>query len=158
MKPLLEKQMPPKAFYVLGMNWYCYVEPSESDLSLDNEDLLTEVCAKAVEVYLGLRHNDTLTIMDTEIEPMIGILFAVTIKGQEDADNSYQYVPSYMALANAGRYRESLVAKQAYDKFIADLDATIGGTKKSKLKQDEPIAIPAKVPRKPRKKKNPPKE
>lgn len=132
MNDLLEKQMPPKSFYVLGTNWYCYVEPSESDLEflLKAEDFYIEICTKAIEAFFGERENDTLTVIDKEREPMIGVLLAICNKGDEENEDNFQYQPSYLSLGNCAKYKSSHNAMKAYVEFRKDVEEAL--KKKSK--------------------------
>ena len=119
MTELLEKQMPPKSYFVMGANWTCYIEPKKEDLeNLNDEDFKVEVCTRAVEVFLGMSQNDTLAIINKEDEPMIGVVMAVTERGMEDDDESYSFVPSHLCFGNCGQYKNSAESFVAYDKFL----------------------------------------
>lgn len=142
MNSLFEKETPLKSYYVLGTNWYCYVEPSESDRELLNgEDFLVEICTKGIEAYFGERYNDTLTVIDKEVDPMIGVLMVVTEKGYEENENKFNYIPSFFPLGNNGKYKQSQVALAAYADFRKDIEESIkkSNTKKKKIsKKDKP--------------------
>jgi hypothetical protein len=116
---LLEKQMPPKSYFVMGSNWNCYIESKKEDLeNLNDDDFKVEVCTRAVEVFLGMSQNDTLAIPNKEDEPMIGVVMAVTERGKEDDDESYSFVPSHLCFGNCGQYKTSAESFEAYDKFL----------------------------------------
>jgi hypothetical protein len=147
MNNLLE-QTANKSYYVMGTNWTCYVSPNESDLEfLSGDELKNELCSKALEAYFGLEQNDSLHVLDKEIEPMIGSLLAITIKGQEENPDSYVYVPSYEPLGNIGKYSVSMIAKQAYEEFLRELERlTIENNKQGQKKLAKPKNVKKKLP------------
>ena len=130
-----EKQMPPKSYYVLGSNWYCYVEPNENDFLLTKEDLMTELSTKALEAFLGERENDTLTVIDKEQEPMVGAIIAICEKHDEENNDKYYYQPSFLCFGNAGKYKSSFVAQKAYESFMEQVDKDLQAVKKIKKKK-----------------------
>jgi hypothetical protein len=121
---ILEKQMPPKSYYVLGTDWYCYVEPTANDLEfLSKEDRMVEIATKAVEAFFGLVVNDTLVQMDKEVEPQIGVVLAIVEKGGEDKPDDYDYIPSYLPLGGAGRYAASRHTQNLFAEWLKQADA-----------------------------------
>jgi hypothetical protein len=115
-------EAPPKSYYVLGTNWYCYVHPEQNDLDiLKGDDFLIELCTKALDAYFGDKKNETLTVMDKEVEPMIGVLLGITEKGKEDDDKAMSFVPSYFPLGNCGNFNGSVAAQKAYIVFQREL-------------------------------------
>lgn len=124
-------EMPPKSFYVLGTNWFCYVEPSENDLAfLKGEELLVELGSKAIEAFFGLRDNNSLDIIDKEKEPTIGVLLGIADKGSEEDEDKFGYIPSYLPLANIGKYQSSVIAQKAFNEFAASLKKSAKPSKK----------------------------
>ena len=116
-------QIPLKAYYVLGTNWYCYVEATPDDReTLTPEDLVIQLCTYAVEAYFGLRDNDTLTVMDAEKDPMIGVVLGICDKGDEQNDDLYVYVPSFKVLGNTARFLDSATAQVEYEIFHKELE------------------------------------
>ena len=45
----------------------------------------------------------------------------MTEKGQEEIENSYKYVPSYLVLGNCGKYASSGIAEKAHNDFMESL-------------------------------------
>lgn len=126
-------EMPPKSFYVLGTNWFCYVEPTTDDLAyLAQEELIIELCSKALDAFFGHRANDTLSLIDEAVEPMVGVLMGITEKGHELDEDSFNYLPSYLALGNCGKYKSSAAAEKAYEVFKSELAHTLEEESKKK--------------------------
>ena len=138
--------MPPKNYYVLGGNWCCYIEPSEEDRLLAEEDLLIEVSTKAVEAYFGERQNDTLTVLDQESEAVIGILLAVSKNGNHKNEDDFEYVPSHLALGNSGKYKASQTAFDAYVEFRKMTDEALKKKAQSKKKKSSKKLPPTPPP------------
>lgn len=132
------QEAPVKSYFIVGTNWHCYVEPSETDAELSADDLAIEVCTKAIESFFGLRPNETLTIIDEAVEPMIGVMVSLTEKGKEGIEDSYNYVPSFFPLANCGRYKDSAIAEDAYTVFTQELAAELKKPKKGKKVPPQP--------------------
>ena len=144
---IIEKPIyiPHKEYYVLGTGWSCYVSPSTLDGEyLTSDDLFIELSTMGVEAFFGLRFNPSLTVLNKEQEPTIGVVLGVCEKGDEDDDNAYLYIPSYLALGNCGKYADSQVAYKAYCEFHEELEKKM-------------IEEKAKAAKK-KKKKNPPSE
>lgn len=125
-------QIPNKKYYILGNNWHCYVEPTRDDVTmLSPEDFVVQLCTYAVEAFFGYRDNETLTVMDKETDPMIGVVMAICDLGDEKNDDAYVYVPAFKVLGNCARFLDSVTLQVEYATFHKELEDKIKKEKQS---------------------------
>jgi hypothetical protein len=115
-------------YIVSGPNWECEVLLDEDDASLDKIDQMMEAATKAVEILNGVLPSDNFSIIDKEEVPYLGSVIQVHLKNTNP--NKAEFIPSFIALANGGFYKESHAAREILEEQERELATT--ATKEAK--------------------------
>jgi hypothetical protein len=99
-------------YIITGSNWECEVAVDEDDfnLKLPALDYMVEAVTKSIEIVMGVVSSDNFRILNHDEAPYVGLMIHVYLKNTNPDKGAF--IPSYLAFANGGFYKESVHAHQ----------------------------------------------
>jgi len=112
MTDTIDEQLP--VFVVTGPNWTCEIQLDEDDASIPVEEQAIEAITKALETVKQVSELTSIQLSGDDTEAFIGPVIHSYLKGTNPDEG--HFVASFVALANAGFYKESIVLQAAWIK------------------------------------------